>query len=254
MIAMAQPTGTSLLEIIGEDASRKDLAVRRETKFVLPNADVGKFRRLLEGNGRRLVHNEPVSTVRSIYFDDPWFSDCQANMAGITPRNKVRLRWYDSPTPGTTVFLEIKWRDNRATGKHRMELRARESLSGVNYLDIYRELLKALPERYQPALLRRCDPVVLVQYQREHFASADGRLRATLDYDLTFYNQIGKSRISTAFPNRMPEMFLVEVKCPEGDQREVQDLLHPMAPRQSPCSKYVHACCQLGFASPQNYH
>ena len=175
-------------------------------------------------------------------------------MAGITPRNKVRLRWYDSATPGTTVFLEIKWRDNRATGKHRMELRARKSLSKIDYRDIYRELLEALPERYQPALLRRCDPVVLVQYQREHFASADGRLRATLDYDLTFYNQIGKSRISTAFPNRMPEMFLVEVKCPEGDQREVQDMLHPMAPRQSPCSKYVHACCQLGFASPQNYH
>ena len=66
-----------------------------------------------------------------------------------------------------------------------MELRARESLSGVNYLDIYRELLKTLPERYQPALLRRCDPVVLVQYQREHFASADGRLRVALDLDLT---------------------------------------------------------------------
>ena len=130
----------------------------------------------------------------------------------------------------------------------------RKSLSKIDYRDIYRELLEALPERYQPALLRRCDPVVLVQYQREHFASADGRLRATLDYDLTFYNQIGKRRISTAFPNRMPEMFLVEVKCPEGDQREVQDMLHPMAPRQRPCSKYVHGCCQLGLASPRNYH
>ena len=135
-----------------------------------------------------------------------------------------------------------------------MELRARENLSGVDYPDLYRELLNALPERFQPALLRRCDPVVLVQYQREHFASADGRLRATLDYELAFYNQLGKRRISTAFPQRMPDMFLVEVKCPEGDQREVQDMLHPMTPRQGPSSKYVHGCCQLGLVPPQNYH
>ena len=75
MVAAAQPVSTGLFNVIGEDASRKDLAVRRETKFILPNADVGKFRRLLEGNGRRLVHNEPVSTVRSVYFDDPSLSD-----------------------------------------------------------------------------------------------------------------------------------------------------------------------------------
>ena len=46
------------LELLGEDGSRKDLAVRRETKFILPNADVGKFRKLMEGNGRRLIHNK----------------------------------------------------------------------------------------------------------------------------------------------------------------------------------------------------
>ena len=33
----------STFELVGEDASRKDLAVRRETKYILPNADVGKF-------------------------------------------------------------------------------------------------------------------------------------------------------------------------------------------------------------------
>ena len=108
------------LEMVGEDASRKDLAVRRETKYILPNADVGKFRRLMETNGRRLTHNESISTVRSIYFDDVLLSDCQANLSGISHRMKVRLRWYDSLTPGEVLFFEIKWRDNRATGKHRL--------------------------------------------------------------------------------------------------------------------------------------
>ena len=60
----------STFQVAGEDVTRQDLAFRREVKYLLPNADVGKFRRLLESNGRRLVHNKPVSAVRSIYFDD----------------------------------------------------------------------------------------------------------------------------------------------------------------------------------------
>ena len=35
-------------DLVGEDISRKDLAVRRETKYLLPHADVGKFRSLLK--------------------------------------------------------------------------------------------------------------------------------------------------------------------------------------------------------------
>ena len=103
-----QEIRTGAFHLVGEDVSREDLAVRRETKCLLPNADVGKFRKLLEGNARRLIHNGPVSTVRSIYFDDVWLSDCQANLDGISPRRKVRLRWYDSLTPGDVLFLDRK--------------------------------------------------------------------------------------------------------------------------------------------------
>lgn len=254
MKAESRPVGAGVFELIGEDIRRTDLAVRRETKFILPNADVGKFRRLMEGNGRRLVHNEPVSTVRSIYFDDARLSDAHANLDGISPRQKVRLRWYDSLEPGGVVFLEIKWRDNRATGKHRLELHPRERLGGLSYREIYEALVEVLPATHLAPVLRRNDPVVLVEYRREHFASDDGLIRATLDYGLTFYDQSGKHGISTAFPHRMPEMFLVEVKCPEGSQGEVKEMLRPFTPRNSACSKYVHGCCQLGLVSSRIYH
>ena len=240
--------------LVGEDASREDLAVRRETKYILPNADVGKFRKLLEGNARRLVHNEPVSTVRSIYFDDALLSDCQANLDGISPRRKVRLRWYDSLTPNDVLFFEIKWRENRATGKHRLELRARQEVRDLSYRKIFDELIDILPPQYIADLLKRSDPIVMVEYRREHFASADGRLRLTLDYDLAFYDQTGKRSISTSFQLPMPDMFVVEVKGPESCQQEVKEQLYPFTPRTGPCSKYVHGCCQLGLVPPRNYH
>jgi hypothetical protein len=103
-------------------------------------------------------------------------------------------------------------------------------------------------------LLKRSDPVVIVEYSREHFISADRALRATLDYDLTFYDQTGKQSISTSFPFKMPELLVMEIKGPEESLQEVRELLHPFTPRMGPCSKYVHGCCQLGLTSPRVYH
>ena len=245
---------TDAFHLVGEDVSRLDLAARRETKYILSNADVGKFRKLLEGNGRRLIHNEPVSTVRRIYFDDVRLNDCQANLDGISPRKKVRLRWYDSPTPGDLLFFEVKWRENRVTGKHRLELRPQQKVSELTYRQIVDSLIDIVPPQHIADLLERSDPVVMVEYRREHFASADGRLRVTLDYDLAFYDQTGKQFISTSFPSRMPDMFVVEVKGPESCQQEVKEQLYPFTPRTGPCSKYVHGCCQLGLVPPRNYH
>ena len=86
----------STFRLVEGDGPRADLARRQEVKFVAPHADVVTLRKLLEGNGRRLVHNnDNVSTVRSIYFDDVQLSACHANIGGHGIRHKARLRWYD---------------------------------------------------------------------------------------------------------------------------------------------------------------
>ena len=240
--------------LVGEDTTRKDLAVRRETKYLLPHADIGKLRSLLKGNTKRIIHNKPVSTVRSIYFDDTLLSDCQANLDGISHRKKVRLRWYDSLMPEEVLFFEIKWRNNRVTGKHRLELQSQQNLRNLSYSQIYDGLIDILPPQHIADLLKRSDPVVIVEYHREHFISADGLLRVTLDYNLKFYDQTGKQSISTSFPFLMHDFLVMEVKGPEETLQEVKQLLHPFAPRMGPCSKYVHGCCQLGLVSPRIYH
>jgi hypothetical protein len=245
---------TNAFHLVGEDESRKDLAQRRETKYLLHDADVGKIRSLLKGNARRLIHNEPISTVRSIYFDNVMLDDCQANLDGISPRKKVRLRWYDSLNPKDVLFFEIKWRDNRITGKHRLELGLKQEVSKLAYRQIINNLIDILPPQHAADSLKRSEPIVMVEYRREHFSSADEQLRATLDYDLAFYDQTGKRAISTSFPCRMPEMFVMEAKGPEAYQQEVKELLYPFKPRAGACSKYVHGCLQLGLVPPRNYH
>jgi hypothetical protein len=240
-------TSHTAFKILGSQTTRSDLASRREVKFALPGADLGKLRNILDVNCRRLVHNDPISTVRSIYFDDVRLSACRANLAGVGRRQKLRLRWYDSLNPGKDLFFEIKWRDNRVTGKHRLQLQASTPLAEMSYRQITDGLIAALPAQHVDQVLRCSEPTAIVEYRREHFVSFDGALRITLDYDLAFYNQTGKTIVNTSFPHRLPDLVVVEGKTPVGRERELKQLLYPLSLRVGRCSKYVHGCRLLGL-------
>ena len=234
-------------EILGSQTTRSDLASRREVKFTLPGADLGKLRNVLDANCRRLVHNDPISTVRSIYFDDVRLSACHANLAGVGRRQKLRLRWYDSLSPGKDIFFEIKWRDNRITGKHRLQLQASKPLTEMSYRQIMDALIETLPGQHVDRVLASSEPIAIVEYRREHFASFDAALRITLDYELAFYDQTGKTTVNTSFPHRLPNLVVVEGKTPVGRERELKQLLYPLSLRVGRCSKYVHGCRLLGL-------
>ncbi len=233
-------------ELIDSGTAQSDLTGRRETKYALPHIDVGKLRRLLEGSCRRLIHNERVSVVRSIYFDDVQLSACRSNLNGLGNRQKLRLRWYDSLEPGQDFYFEVKWRNNRTTGKHRLQIRSDRPLVELSYAEIQSKLAAVAPDFLMRDLLRYSEPIVIVQYHREHFTTDDG-LRLTLDYDLTFYDQTGRQTISTSFPRRLEGLVVLEGKTPIGREGELRRWLHPLSPRVSRCSKYVHGCCQIGL-------
>lgn len=236
-------------EVLDHGETRTDLAHRKEIKYTIAHADIGTLRGLLATNCRRLVHNEAVSTVRSIYFDDARLSACRANLDGLGRRRKVRLRWYDTLLPGTEFFFEVKWRNNRVTGKHRLGIRSPDPLSSLTYRQVMDGLERALPARLVPELWQSPEPVMIVQYKREHFASHDGSLRVTLDYDLTYYDQTGRRSISTDFRRRFDPLVVLEGKTPVGRERELVRLLFPLSGRAGRCSKYVYGCQLLGLIS-----
>lgn len=227
--------------------ARPDLARRREIKFMLRGADLTKVRRVLALNCRPLVHRHPVSVVRSLYFDDFRLSACRANLDGLAHRQKLRLRWYDVLEPGPDLFLELKWRANRITGKHRLPLHARRSIANLPFQRLGRHLREVVPETWQRSLIGGGEPVLLVEYHREHFVSRHPGLRITLDYHFTYYEQRGRQSLRTTFPQRLPGIAVVEGKTPVGRESELRELLHPLALRATRCSKYVLGCQHLGW-------
>lgn len=222
---------------------------RVEMKFALRHADVGKLRRVLDTNFRRIVHREPVSLVSSIYFDDVRLSAARENQSGADRRSKMRLRWYDRHQPGTDLVLEIKRRSNRTISKQRFPIQSRVPLEDLSYLELTAELCRILPAAARERFLLRPEPILVSEYHREHFRAFDGPLRVSLDSDLKAYDQIGASRPRKGFAAPLSGLVVLEVKVPLGEEASVQRLLRPLRLRLTRNSKYVLGCRALGLAT-----
>ncbi len=241
----------SPLQLIGDEGlQRSDLKQRTELKFNLPGSDLEKLRRILEVRFQRQIHSQTVSTVRSLYFDTPHFSACRANIDGLASRRKIRIRWYDRLQPERDFFFEVKWRENRVTGKHRLQYHSTVPLHELHFDEMKSGLMATLPEAYRANFLQGYEPVVIVEYQREHFVSPDEKIRLTLDYNLKFYDQVARRSWQFRFPTALENFVLIECKMPVGLEPLVAPLLSPLRLRVGRCSKYVHGCQQLGYAMP----
>lgn len=239
----ASPT----FQIVDETAEREDLARRKEMKFTFAHADVDRIRRVLEVSCRQQIFADRVSCVRSVYFDDARLSCLRANLDGIGQRQKLRLRWYDAPLPAGDAVVEIKWRNNRLTGKHRFLLHSRQPLLELSYRQIQRELERTLPAAFAPVIVRYSEPIVLVEYRRQHFRLRESGVRLTIDYDLAYYDQTGRPAISNRFRQPVPNLVVIEGKTSVGEEQLLRRVLTPLVPRVDRCSKYVRGCRMLGL-------
>jgi hypothetical protein len=81
---------------------------------------------------------------------------------------------------------------------------------------------------------------LLNRYRRRYFASADGRLRMTLDWELAYWDQ--RFRGAPNFDSRVhaPAMLVVELKCAAEDRRLFGRALAGIPIRVARNSKYVN--------------
>lgn len=239
------------MSIVDDGAGRADLAARREMKYVFRQPDVAALRRILQLSCRPIRYAGPVSTVRSVYFDDAVLSNCRANFDGVGLRHKVRLRWYDHVRPADHFFYEVKWRRHRVCGKHRLQIGCATSTTTLPFERTRDALARILPPRYGVHLAREAHAVVLVEYRREHFVQRQSGARFTLDYDLRFYPQLGHRRLSHRFAMRLTDIALIECKSGVGQRHALHGVLSPLRTRPARFSKYVIGCQLLGYVADQ---
>jgi hypothetical protein len=172
-----------------QQVSRTANFERFERKYYLPFPKISFASHLLYHCCQPDRHY-PKGTINSVYYDTADLECFCDSEEGNRGRNKVRIRWYDSPpkTIATTpVFLELKSKNGFASTKQRKRyLVPSQRLSDpgthngiINYMEMVQTLLQFGFFSNKPL-----QPVILISYQRLRFEDILTGIRVSLDWNI----------------------------------------------------------------------
>ena len=184
-------------------------------------------------------------SVRSVYFDDYENSCMCENEAGISKRNKFRIRIYNGDN--SFIRLEIKSKNNGYGKKE----------SGILALETCCQYIKGIPEQITEDLphvrrrlslemaLRGLHPVNIVEYERKAFTYPHGNVRITFDRNISCTPKVGDFlKESVYLTPIMPKgLHVLEVKYDEFLPDFIAGLLEIGTLERTAFSKYYFARC-----------
>jgi hypothetical protein len=217
-------------------ASVTDL--RYEMKLVCDPRQVAQARSWIRLHPAAFVSAYPRRLVNTLYLDTPHFTFFNDNLAGVSRRDKVRMRWYGGHTSGIQPCLEIKQKASLLGRKKRLPLACRLDLERPwrEILDIVRD---SADETFSLALQTATQPAIITRYNREYFVTPDGDVRCTLDYDQRAYDQ--RLSVKPDLHRQLPiePLVIIEVKAPEAQDERLWEIVARFPVRRSRNSKYA---------------
>ena len=214
--------------------------MRYEIKFILNDSELEEFKSWIISQTRFKKKYNP-RIVNSIYFDDINDSSANDNLAGISLREKYRLRWYNKNINKIAKF-ELKKKINRLNYKEYFELgdtmRDHSILTNKDYADICHGKLFNWNSRYTFELF----PKIQIQYAREYYEDIKN-VRLTIDNKIKFWKSLESEKIfSGNYLNY--ELNIAEIKFSPDMYNYVSNLLNNTRFIPKRHSKYL-----IGLAS-----
>jgi hypothetical protein len=216
-------------------------SLRYEIKAVCQEAAFGRLLMILRMDPAGLRPLFPTRRVQSVYLDTPSGRALQENLAGISHREKVRVRWYGDEVRGVSAVLERKVRENSLGWKETLRLAEPIDVEGVRRADFVRRLRALATPEWRADLDRGLEPAQWITYLRDYLRTADGRVRLTLDRRLAAADQRLAFRLSRKLATPLPRLAVVEAKCAAADLDAAQELLSRLPLFVDRCSKFVLA-------------
>ncbi|MSR61823.1 MAG: VTC domain-containing protein [Planctomycetes bacterium] len=214
--------------------------LRYELKLVADEAFGPELCMLLRLDRAGIRTPYPPRVVQSVYLDTPFQKTLQENLAGLSRREKVRLRWYGATASGVRATLERKCRENSMGWKESTSIVGALDVAGVERHAFMDGLARRCDARWR-ALLAGFEPAQWVRYRREYFTSADQRVRLTLDRELTFADQRRLMRLGPRERTPSARVLVLELKCAPDDLERARDILGRLPIPLGRCSKFVLA-------------
>lgn len=221
---------------------------RFEMKMVADERLLPRVRSWLRRHPDGFYERHPPRLVSSVYFDTPHMHRFVENLGGTSERRKVRLRWYgESPRDVRPVF-EIKCKRNKIGWKISQKIRQHIDLTESSWREVRRAVRSELDDELRLHLDTGGRPVLIIRYRREYYVTADGVIRATVDYDIRAYDQRRSARPNLRFPEPLPSELVVELKGPADQGERMREAIAGIPLRVTKRSKYA-----LGVASTLGY-
>ena len=212
--------------------------LRHEIKFVAHASERAAVLQWVRNHWAGFSQPYPDRDINNVYFDSFELSAFHENLSGTSRRSKVRWRWYGSTTSPERGTLEVKrrrgglgWKLSFRTGGsdlaqgswQRLRQRIRDDLDAPA-----RIWLDANPL-----------PVLINRYRRRYFASGDGAIRLTVDWQQQVYDQKLRSRPNLRRAANLPDTLVVELKFPVSEYHRASAIVQGLPLRLSRNSKYV---------------
>jgi hypothetical protein len=219
---------------------------RYERKFVLRDVPPATAAAWVLRHPALFYEEFPARFVNNLYFDTPGLRCYREHLAGLSRRDKLRLRWYGGLFGAVAApQIELKSRAGARSLK-RVEAVPPFAWRATADAGVIAAALRAcpLPPLYPPALAA-VTPVLLNRYRRRYFRSADRRLRLTLDTEIEFRGCLhrGHSQVAAEVARGL---VVLELKYAEADAARAAEAGGAFPLRAERMSKYVLGVQVLG--------
>jgi SPX domain protein involved in polyphosphate accumulation len=212
---------------------------RYELKLTIEGHWLPQTRSWLHLSPGGLRKTYPPRKVNSVYLDTLEFDDLRANLAGVSQRQKLRLRWYGNIRDRLIhCSLELKRKRNMLGEKRRIDFAEPLDFS-MKWTSILNAIRKQTPTKWQPYLVIRSQPTLLTSYQREYYATADNVVRATIDYNLEVFDQRYSSRPNLRHRHPIADLVVIELKASPEEEDRLEEIISRFPIRRTRNSKYV---------------
>jgi SPX domain protein involved in polyphosphate accumulation len=175
--------------------------------------------------------------INNIYFDTEELDDAQDNLVGISERKKLRVRWYGQDCT-VKPFVEYKIKKNKL-GVKKTYIADAVDLSGISIAQLKDNILLSIGDQALSGDSRWVNPIVYNRYLRGYFQSVCEKVRLTLDRDVAVWPVDADSLVLN---EALPKIFsrrIIELKCDEGNQEALEQILSTFPFRPVRCSKYL---------------
>lgn len=181
----------------------------------------------------------PNRTVNNLYLDTLDLKAYNDNVAGISERQKIRLRWYGDTLNPHAATLEKKNKKGRLGWKESVQTRFENvALEEMGRAQLLEHLSRNIPtpfffpfDHLEPSLYNR--------YERQYFEDALREVRVTVDTNLCFSAPTEAQALGNAKNPEQTDHVIVEIKFDREKTEAGMTVASSMPFRSGKFSKYV---------------